>query len=72
MVSDEIKLEVRQAWFEYGKAVVEGFGFPRGSQITADGLEELLAASTEEGLRDFLERVRSQTKELRSMRYVGE
>jgi hypothetical protein len=45
MASDELKRTARQAWHEYGQAVIKAWGFPEGSNIVADGLEELLAHS---------------------------
>ncbi|MGA2219439.1 MAG: hypothetical protein ABSG51_15220 [Terracidiphilus sp.] len=72
MVSAELKREARQAWYEYGQAVIKAWRFREGSPIVAGELEELLAHSNDTTVRAFVEWVRQQTEIVQSMKFVGE
>ena len=72
MVSGELKRKAREAWYEYGQAVIKAWGFPEGSNIVAAGLEDELAHSNDKTIEGFVEWVRKQTDEVRSMKFVDE
>ncbi|HTV81604.1 MAG TPA: hypothetical protein VME18_03050 [Acidobacteriaceae bacterium] len=72
MVSNELKSETRRAWHEYGEAIVKAWRFPPGSPILTDGVEELLSHFNDKKTKAFVEWVREQTEEVRSMKFVGE
>lgn len=53
MVSDDLKKEARKVWYEYGEAIKKAWRFPPTSKIVADGLDEVLATSTDESVARF-------------------
>ncbi len=72
MVSDNLKREARKVWNEYGEAIKKAWSFPPTSRIVADGLEEVLATSTDDRVRAFIRYTRDQITEVQQMKFVGE
>jgi len=72
MASEKLRREAQKAWVEYGQAVVKAFEFPQGSVIAADGLPQMLSNSSDAQVKKLIAWLREQTKEVRSMKFVGE
>lgn len=72
MPSQELVREARKAWFDYGEAIVRAFNFPSGSRIVAEGVETMLAQASDDQITRFIEYVRQQTEETKTMKWMGE
>jgi hypothetical protein len=72
MVSEHLKQEARKAWFEYGEAIKKAWRFSPDARIVADGLEQVLASSTDERVQSFTKWVRAQIAEVKTTKFVGE
>ena len=42
MDAENLKQEARRAWYEYGEAIKEAFGFPEESHIVAETLIKVI------------------------------
>ena len=72
MISEDLKLEARKTWHEYGEVICEAFMFPPGSAIVADGVELMLNSASEQRVHRFISYVRSEIEELRSAKFMDE
>ncbi len=69
---EDLKIEARRAWAEYGDATVEAFRFPKGSKIKFDGFEAVLKDADEKRLKELIGDVRARTTAIRDAKFVGE
>lgn len=68
MDAENLKQEARRAWYEYGEAIKEAFGFPEESHIVAETLIKVIRTDDEKRIRRFILYVQEQTQNLRKMR----
>ena len=68
MDKENLKQEALKAWYEYGEAIKETFGFPKDSHIVAETLMKVISTDDEERIRRFILYVQEQTQNLRKMR----
>ncbi len=72
MPSQELVREARKTWFVYGEAIVRAFNFPPDSRIIAEGVEAMLARASDDQITRFIEYVRQQTEDTKTMKWTGE
>ena len=67
MDAENLKQEAHRAWYEYGEAIKEAFGFPPDSHIVADPMIKVISTDDEEHIRRFILYAKEQTENLRKM-----
>lgn len=69
---NDLRFEARKAWREYGEAICRAFGFPPGTIIVADELEQALKTFDDEKVKKFTNYVREKTWEVLGFEFTRE
>ncbi len=72
LLSATVKKKALEAWSEYEKAIVDAWRFPKDARLLADGLVQALESFDDTQTEKLIQWLREQSKEIRSMKWVGE
>jgi hypothetical protein len=71
LLSATVKQRACTAWGEYEKAIVDAWKFPKNARLLADNFAQNLEAFDDAQMEKFIHWLHEQTKEIRSMKWVG-